>query len=175
MSNKEQQILFIIRHQSYGMVKVDQGTFITSEGKIYDFELVQGNYHRFIPPQKQEFLQTLRTIAEQKEPSKTCDKNEIQKAYELAQQIDTKSEILLIHTGVCDYGSRTLSALINGNLVTLLQDGDVGGGVDSKEINQIKEIMSKDDVYTFKFLREFDIEKIRNDPNVRKYPCMRND
>ena len=62
------------------------------------------------------------------------------KAYELAKQIDMKKEILLVHTRVCDYGSRTLSALINDNFVTLLQDGDVGGGVDSKEINQIKEI-----------------------------------
>lgn len=156
------------------MVKVDQGTFVTSEGKIYEFELVKGNYRRFIPPKKQEFLQMLREIAEKDETFKTCDKNEIQKAYELAQQIDTKSEVLLVRTGVCDFGSKTLIALINGDLVTLLQDGDVGGGVDSKEIKEIKEIMSKNDVYSFKFLREFDMDKIRNDQNVRKYPCMRN-
>lgn len=175
MSNNKQQILFINRHQSFGMVRVDHGSFVTSEGKIYEFELVKENYHRYIPPKKQEFLQMLNEIAEKNEPSKTCDKNEIQKAYELAQQVDTKSELFLIRTGVCDYGSKILFALINDNLIALLQDGDIGGGVDFKEIIQIKEIMKKDDFYTFEFLREFDMEKIKNDSSVYKYPCMRSD
>lgn len=74
-----------------------------------------------------------------------------------------------------DYGSKTLYALINDNLVSLLQDGDIGGGVNYKEIGQIKEIMEKNGIFSFQFLREFDMEKIRNDNNVIKYPCTRND
>ena len=160
---------------SLGMVAVDTGCFVTSEGKLYDFELVKENYHHYIPPKKQEFLQKLREIAEKNEPTKTCDKNEIQKAYELAKQVDTKSEILLVPTGLCDFGSKTLHALINDNLVSLLQDGDIAGGVDYKEINQIKEIMEKNNVFKFEFLRGFDMGKIRNDENIIKYPCILND
>lgn len=172
MSNPEQQILFICRHSSFGMVKVDQGCIVTSEGNVYDFELVQGNYHRYFPPKKNELLQKFQEIIQKAEPSKKCDKDEILKAYELAKQVDTKSEIFLTRTGVCDYGSMTLSAFINDNFITLLQDGDIAGAVDFDQINQIKDIAVKNGIFTFKFLRNLDMEKIKNDQSVIKYPCQ---
>lgn len=172
MTADAQQILFVKRRLALGMVAVDQGSFVTSDGNVYEFELVKENYHHYRPPKDQELLQQLSNIAKENSPSRKCDESEIQKAYELAKGVDKSSDLLLLRQPVCDYGFLSLYAVIDGDFVCLLRDGDLSGAVDYDQIDQIKDIMQTSDIFVFKFLRVFDMKKIREDPHVMKYKCV---
>lgn len=147
-------ILFINRYQNRAWVRTDKGSFITSEGNVYDFDFGSGDVS--------DLISALENDMKNKTPSKVCDKSSILEAFNLIGQINKDSEMILA-TFACDAGQKTLLSYYNGAIVPLATSGCICGSVDCKEVAQILDILEKNDFYKWEsFGDKCSIEEIKS-------------
>ncbi|KAK8888558.1 hypothetical protein M9Y10_033289 [Tritrichomonas musculus] len=149
-----QKILFVKRYLNVAWRKTDKGSFITSEGNVYDFNFEKVLCTKDIIPELEKIL-----ISEK--PSKTLDKELVLKAFNLMEHINRNSEMLLSPLAD-DAGQDTLFAYYNDKLIPLATAGDETGSVDCNEVNQILNILHEVDFYTWTLSdRMLSIEQIK--------------
>lgn len=141
--NEKQKILFAHRYQSRCWFYNDRGSFITSDGCIYDFDFSSGPIHQNLDDA---LLNVLRT----QKPSKQADKDEILKAYELVGKIDESAKMMLMPSAD-DAGEASLIAFYNGKKIRLTTIGDNLGFVDCPVVDEILDILEKINFYTWEF------------------------
>ena len=150
----EETILFIDRYQNRAWVRTDKGSFITSEGNVYDFDFGSGEVS--------DFISALKNDMKSKKPSKVCDKQSILEAFNLIGQINKDSKLMLA-SFACDAGQKTLLSYYNGAIVPLATSGCMCGSVDCKEVAQILDILEKNDFYKWEsFGEKLSIEEIKS-------------
>lgn len=137
-----QKILFVKRYLNVAWRKTDKGSFITSEGNVYDF-----NFEKVLGTK--DIIPALEKILISEKPSKTLDKEQVLKAFKLMEHINRKSKMLLSPLSQ-DAGQDTLFAYYNDKLIPLATAGDETGSVNSKEVNQILNILHEVDFYSWK-------------------------
>lgn len=146
----DKQILFIVRYRNCAWGSKDEGKFVTSEGNVYNFNLVDksGKYDH---PGTDRFMQILKDISQKEVPSQIIDKKTIQEAYSLVKKIDRKSKMVRMHAAF-DSGLKSLLIYQDRNLIPLATSGDAVGSIDSNEVDQILKILGRVNFYKLDIL-----------------------
>lgn len=171
LKKSDEKILFVKRIMHYSKGTWNGGNVITSEGNIYDFDFAK-KYGGYKDVENDIFLIILNKIVQEKEPSRKCDKKDIQKAYQLAQKIGKNSEFVGLEHSIKDAGAVTLNVLIDEKLISLMSYDNLTGAVDCENIEQIYEIMHKNGIYQFNFFEKNNFKELRKNPKVIIYPFL---
>lgn len=161
------KILFIERYRNGSWGSKDEGKFVTSDGNVYQFNLVSKS-KKYNHPSTDEFMQNLTDISRKESPSQTIDKKVIQDAYSLVNKIDKTSKMIKIHTA-CDAGQRSLLIYYERMLIPLATSGDNTGFIDSNVVDKILEILEKNKFYTLGLFVKMTTKEIRE--NYSKETC----
>ena len=161
MENNTTKILFINRFQNYAWVRTDKGSFVTSDGNVYEFDLIGRDFQSRKQLNQNDVMQSLTDILKSSQPSKTLDKAKILQAYNLLDKIDTNSKMLVAQVAN-DAGRKTLLANYNDKFIALATSGDKIGTVDCDEVKQILEILQEIDFYVWEsFGEQCSMEQIK--------------
>lgn len=158
----EEKILFVLRSMNHSTSEWNEGSIITSEGNIYDFDISEkyGDFSKII---EKEFPNILKTIIHDNNPSKQCKKEDILNAYQLVNQIDKKKcEFVGFYTERLTEGKDMFCVFIDEQIIPLIMDFNIHGAVDCPEIFQIYKILESNGIYTSVFLKEHkDFRQVR--------------
>lgn len=140
----KEKILFFIRYFHTPCLHDEMGSFVTSEGNLYQYDFK--GLKKAIS--NKEFLGILNKMMSDPgiKPRKKCNKEEIIKAHEMAGKIDQNLEMRTISTAN-DFGIEKLCAVYENHLIILAIVGDSSNRIECDEAQEIFEILKKNDVY----------------------------